>query len=316
MKRSPSPRQALQPAVAHPVPDGEDDLVQALEACQVLLGQRGKRHRQRHLHLALRLHTSPRPVVPQHPGPSHLDPLSWLFASSCRGPGRACSDAATPRETQPGHRTAQHEQDFTLWHSLARAMTMLNPRPRCTCPDAGPSSRSLPQRQPRPAAQASGRASCSAWSSQVTNGPRCRGVPGPLQAGSAVSRAAALQDAEGCPSLAQRLGAGLAAAATVLATTLAVPQVSQRWAGTSAPLQPRGTPCASRAGVRLAAQAERCTQLVPEAQAGLTAGESVKNPRALLRYALPIQNKEIRDIQARSAPCPEAGRSMARRLVS
>ena len=40
-----------------------------------------------------------------------------------------------------------------------------------------------------------------------------------------------------------------------------------------------------------------CLQLVPEAQAGLTAGESVKNPRALLRYALPIQNKEVRQLQ-------------------
>ena len=36
---------------------------------------------------------------------------------------------------------------------------------------------------------------------------------------------------------------------------------------------------------------------LPQAHAGLTAGESVKNPRALLRYALPIQSSEIRQIQ-------------------
>ena len=36
---------------------------------------------------------------------------------------------------------------------------------------------------------------------------------------------------------------------------------------------------------------------LPQAHASLTAGESVKNPRALLRYALPIQSNEVRQIQ-------------------
>ncbi len=38
-------------------------------------------------------------------------------------------------------------------------------------------------------------------------------------------------------------------------------------------------------------------QLVPQAEAMLTAGDPVKNARALLRYALPIENKSVRTIQ-------------------
>ena len=40
-----------------------------------------------------------------------------------------------------------------------------------------------------------------------------------------------------------------------------------------------------------------CGLQLPQAHASLTAGESVKNPRALLRYALPIQSNEVRQIQ-------------------
>lgn len=39
------------------------------------------------------------------------------------------------------------------------------------------------------------------------------------------------------------------------------------------------------------------TQVVPPAHAGLTAGDPVKNARALLRNALPVNNKPIRQIQ-------------------
>lgn len=38
-------------------------------------------------------------------------------------------------------------------------------------------------------------------------------------------------------------------------------------------------------------------QLMPRADALLTAGDPVKNARALLRYALPIENKSVRTIQ-------------------
>lgn len=38
-------------------------------------------------------------------------------------------------------------------------------------------------------------------------------------------------------------------------------------------------------------------QIVPPAEAMLTAGEPIKNPQALLRNALPINNKPIREIQ-------------------
>lgn len=37
--------------------------------------------------------------------------------------------------------------------------------------------------------------------------------------------------------------------------------------------------------------------LIPPAQAGLIARDPVKNARAILRYALPIENKPIRKIQ-------------------
>lgn len=39
------------------------------------------------------------------------------------------------------------------------------------------------------------------------------------------------------------------------------------------------------------------TQLAPQAEARLTARDPVKNASALLRYALPIDNKPIRVIQ-------------------
>ncbi len=40
-------------------------------------------------------------------------------------------------------------------------------------------------------------------------------------------------------------------------------------------------------------------QMMPQAEARLTAGDPVKNARALLRYALPIKNDSARRIQAR-----------------
>lgn len=40
-------------------------------------------------------------------------------------------------------------------------------------------------------------------------------------------------------------------------------------------------------------------QLMPQAEARLTAGDPVKNARALLRYALPIKNESARRIQVR-----------------
>ena len=40
-----------------------------------------------------------------------------------------------------------------------------------------------------------------------------------------------------------------------------------------------------------------CMQLMPQAEARLTAGDPVKNARALLRYALPIDNNSMRRIQ-------------------
>ncbi len=43
-------------------------------------------------------------------------------------------------------------------------------------------------------------------------------------------------------------------------------------------------------------------QLMPRADAMLTAGDPVKNARALLRYALPVENKSVRTIQVISPP--------------
>ena len=46
-------------------------------------------------------------------------------------------------------------------------------------------------------------------------------------------------------------------------------------------------------------------QLMPQAEARLTAGDPVKNARALLRYALPISNEPARRIQVGgAAPAP------------
>ncbi len=41
---------------------------------------------------------------------------------------------------------------------------------------------------------------------------------------------------------------------------------------------------------------------MPRADAMLTAGDPVKNARALLRYALPVENKSVRTIQVISPP--------------
>ena len=49
------------------------------------------------------------------------------------------------------------------------------------------------------------------------------------------------QDAEAGPSLLQRLVCGLAATATVLSTSLAVPQASQKWHSAYAPLSIQST---------------------------------------------------------------------------
>ena len=46
-----------------------------------------------------------------------------------------------------------------------------------------------------------------------------------------------------------------------------------------------------------------CLQLMPQAEARLTAGDPVKNARALLRYALPIDNGSVRKIQVRLCAC-------------
>lgn len=44
--------------------------------------------------------------------------------------------------------------------------------------------------------------------------------------------------------------------------------------------------------------ADHCPlQMAPRAEAMLTAGDPIKNARAILRYALPIDNKPIRQIQ-------------------
>lgn len=45
-------------------------------------------------------------------------------------------------------------------------------------------------------------------------------------------------------------------------------------------------------------------QMMPQAEARLTAGDPVKNARALLRYALPIKNESARRIQARISTAP------------
>jgi hypothetical protein len=43
-----------------------------------------------------------------------------------------------------------------------------------------------------------------------------------------------------------------------------------------------------------------CLQPTPPAHALLTAGDPIKNAQAILRYALPIDNKPIRKVQVRS----------------
>ena len=159
---------------------------------------------------------------------------SWAKATgsvTCTRPSGCihCAVRALPsavgrpaRATSPGPAAPALTLKAGGQSEAAGAMTMLNARPRCTCPEAGQIPRSHPH---RPAPQAPSRASCSAWSSQVAGRP----LRAPLMwAEQGFLRVPVLQDAESCPSLAQRLGAGLAAAATVLATTLAVPQVTQR----------------------------------------------------------------------------------------
>ena len=47
-----------------------------------------------------------------------------------------------------------------------------------------------------------------------------------------------------------------------------------------------------------------CLQFMPRADALLTAGDPVKNARALLRYALPIDNKPVRTIQVGTSLSP------------
>lgn len=42
-----------------------------------------------------------------------------------------------------------------------------------------------------------------------------------------------------------------------------------------------------------------CLQPTPPAHALLTAGDPIKNASAILRYALPINNKPIRKVQVR-----------------
>lgn len=49
-----------------------------------------------------------------------------------------------------------------------------------------------------------------------------------------------------------------------------------------------------------------CSQLMAPAQAGLTAGDPIKNARSLLRNALPVNNKYIREIQRQLEGIAEA----------
>ena len=54
-------------------------------------------------------------------------------------------------------------------------------------------------------------------------------------------------------------------------------------------------------------------QLMPWAEARLVAGDPVKNARAILRYALPIQNTSARRIQVggtQESPCQEMNRGL------
>lgn len=48
------------------------------------------------------------------------------------------------------------------------------------------------------------------------------------------------------------------------------------------------------------------SQIVPPAHALLTAGDPIKNAQAILRLALPIDNKPIRDVQVGEGGCAGA----------